>query len=230
MASSSQDAIGKGPAVMNRRSRFAWPANALAVAFLAACAVARADFAAFAVTPDPFSTFNDHLGYSLGYEFKMSSTQKVGQLGYFDNGLLTESHPVGIYDPAGTLLTSATVSATDPLSANFRYHPIAPITLTAGQTYFIAGVSGIIDDYAFTPMAFSSDPSVKFISSAYVQSTTLAFPKLVEQVGYFGPNFMIAGAVPEPAAVSLLAIGALSSWIAARRRRIAPVGRYASRA
>jgi hypothetical protein len=185
---------GKDPAEMNRRLRFGWSASALIVAFLAAAAVARADFAAMAVTADPLNTFNDHLGYSLGYEFKMSSTQTVSQLGYFDNGLITESHSVGIYAAGGTLLISATVSSTDPLTANFRYHSIAPITLTAGQTYFIAGVSGIVDDYAFTPIAFSSDPSVKFVSSAYVQSTTLAFPKAIDgQIGYFGPQFHDCG-------------------------------------
>ena len=183
-------------------------------------ASARADFVALTVTPDPFNTINDHVGYSLGYEFKMNSTETVTQLGYFDDGLMTQSHAVGIYTTAGTLLASTTVTTADALTANFRYHAIAPLTLSAGQTYVIAGVSGVLDPYAFNPTALSTDPSVTFISGDYRQSFTLEFPTTIDHfVGYFGPNFIVRSAVPEPSTVCLLGIGATSSLVGAWRRR-----------
>ena len=59
----------------------------------------------------------------------------VKYLGFFDyqGDGLTETHDVGIYDPAGNLLASATVLPGDPLIGHFRWVAVSPIVLDPGR-------------------------------------------------------------------------------------------------
>ena len=85
-------------------------------------------------------------GYTLGWEFDVTTPITVASVGWFDSGSgLSASHPVGIYNSSGVLLASETVVADDPLvssvapqpGAGFRYHPLAaPLALGVG-TYRI---------------------------------------------------------------------------------------------
>lgn len=163
------------------------------------------DSFAISLTPDPANTFNNGTGYSLGFRFTLSQDITVNALGFFADTSLTQSHAVGIFNTGGSLLVSTTVTGADPLTSDFRYHSISPFALAAG-TYVISGVTGLVDPYTFAPITFSTAPGVTFISSEFIQSSSLAFPNSTDNLtAYFGPNFEFGpavGSVPEP-----------SSWI-----------------
>ena len=58
-------------------------------------------------------TLSDSRPFTVGYTFSLSAPVTINALGYWDNGR-GSSHQVGIWDSAGTLLTSTTVLGTDP--------------------------------------------------------------------------------------------------------------------
>jgi hypothetical protein len=182
----------------------------------------RADSVAVTIVPDPNNTFNNFPpSYSFGYEFLANSDMTVTQLGYFADTELTETHVVGIYTASGTLLASTTVTNADSLTDFFRYSAIAPLVLTAGQEYVIAGTSGVIDPYAFTPTSFSFDPSLTFVTDLFDESSSLIFPTSSSGVvGYFGPNFQFTSAVPEPSTLLLGSIAAIGGLVLSCRRSL----------
>jgi hypothetical protein len=201
-----------------------------AVLTLALGSQVRADSAAVTLTPDPSNTFNNGgagSGYSLGWEFTVggSANITVTQLGYFSNfgTALTETHDVGIYDTSMNLLTSTTVLTTDPVSNLFAYHAIAPVTLSAGGTYWIMGTSGTVDPYTFTPTAFSTDPRITYNFDGFTVGGSLAFPSIQNDgtiQAYFGPNFMIgSGSVPEPSSLVLGTLAIAGVALVGLRRR-----------
>ncbi|MEX2186008.1 MAG: Ig-like domain-containing protein [Pirellulales bacterium] len=148
-------------------------------------------------------------GYTLGWEFNVTTPITVASVGWFDSGAgLSVSHPVGIYTNTGALLASATVVAGDPLvssvspqpGAGFRYHALAsPLTLGIG-TYRIGGLNpaGSTDkDYDFV-QSVTTIPQVSFVHSYYRSSGVLGFPNAFgdREKGYFGVNFQLAGGAP----------------------------------
>ncbi|MGZ8898958.1 MAG: DUF4082 domain-containing protein, partial [Limisphaerales bacterium] len=119
----------------------------------------RAQIVAVESTYNPGGTY-----YSIpddstyGWRFAVGDTPiSVTHLGYFDAGLngLTDSHMVGIWDSAGTLMTQATVpSGTEGTLVNsYRFTLATPATLDANTTYFIGGHSPSASD---TIIAFGS--------------------------------------------------------------------------
>lgn len=125
---------------------------------LAACAGAggaRADTVAITV-PGPINPeagfvqpFNYTQGtYIVGFAFRANSAISITQLGVYDSNLTGVAETfvnsaVGVYDMStNTLLTSATVHATDPATGLFRYVSITPLALNTKDTYAIVCVSG----------------------------------------------------------------------------------------
>jgi hypothetical protein len=151
--------------------------------------------------------------WSLGFKFQANANVSVTALGFYDDGMngLTESHDVGIYDDMGNLLASTTVTNADPLTGWFRYADIAPLALTAGDTYYIAAVTGT-ENYTWDPVGFTVDPAITFLGDRYVSSSVLAFPSFGPDgvTGYFGPNMLldVPAAVPAPAGLVLLGCAA----------------------
>jgi hypothetical protein len=140
-------------------------------------------------------------------------------VGWFDDGSgLTASHPVGIFNTGGALLSSATVAASDPLiasvapqpGAGFRYHSLAsPLGLAVG-TYRIGGLNpaGSSDkNYDFVP-ALTSATGVSYVHSYYEPGGALAYPNTLgdRERGYFGPNFQfeLGGGPPPTPTVDLV--------------------------
>jgi hypothetical protein len=82
--------------------------------------------------------------YLIGWYFQVNTPTTVSALGWYnDSNGLSSDHPVGIYDiQAGAFIASTTVRTSDPLTGVFRYRDLAsPVTLTAGKSYAIVGVS-----------------------------------------------------------------------------------------
>ncbi len=143
-------------------------------------------------------------------------------------------HTIGIFTDAGQLLVSGSVSpgtvdpaagppVTSQITGVFRYVVVTPTTLSAGQTYIIAGTNPLGSDDAFAvgfPLsALTVDPSISFVQgrvSPLGTGGSLLFPAVTEPPAIFnarnfGPNFQfVTGPVqviPEPGSLALLAVG-----------------------
>jgi hypothetical protein len=157
--------------------------------------------------------------WSLGWEFNLTQAVTVTQLGFYDSNQddLTERHEVGIYDSAGTLLVSGIVAPGDMLVSWFRMTNVAPTVLAAGNGYRIAATTGS-EDYTWDPIGFVTDSRVQFVADSFTFSSSLVFPvNSVGLTGWFGPNFAIGAAVPEPSTYAML--GSAIAALAMLRRR-----------
>ena len=171
----------------------------------------------------------DAAPYSLGWDFTLNQDVLVTHLGYYDRGNngLVQNHHVGIFRVSDQqLLVSNTVFTTDPLAVGdapegfYRYHDIADFLLTTGITYRIVATTSSSDGYAYDGyQGFASHPALATVGNGYWRSTVdLEFPSNLNGPIYAGPN-MLLDAIPEPASVGLLAVGALLVFRHARRNR-----------
>jgi len=155
----------------------------------------------------------------LGGEFSVGGQDMLAtDIGFFDssqNGL-AESHEMGIFASDGTLLRSGTIGAGTGASLinQFRYIGIAPLLLSAGQTYRVGAVFTTGDDPVLFPgyvTGFSTVPDITFNGSRFAFGATLDDPTLSfgGDPAYFGVNIN-ATAVPEPTTLLLLGSGVVA--------------------
>ena len=166
--------------------------------------------------------FNDPV--NLGTVFTANTNFSVNALGFYYQSDLTGSETVGLYDSSGTLLTSTTVTLSDPVVNGFLFNSITPVALTSGGQYFVVAFVGDNTwSYSLgTPPTTTSD--ITYNGWYYKYTSALAFPQVTEGgVGpYFGPNFEIAAAsaTPLPGALPLFAGGlGIIGLIAGRKKR-----------
>jgi hypothetical protein len=87
--------------------------------------------------------------YLTGFVFRANTAISMTQCGYYDSNLTGRAetfqpHAVGVYDlSTHTLLGSATVQASDPVTGFFHYVSLTnPIALNTTDAYAIVGVTG----------------------------------------------------------------------------------------
>jgi hypothetical protein len=223
-----------GMAMKMRRTLFATVA---ALALAAAAGGAEAAAYSFATAPVSFDT-----QLSLGFTFTPNVNVSVTGLGYYDlggDGFLTD-HQVGIYlgdggFGAGPLLTSTTLGAgtSGTLGANdFRYQSITPLTLLAGQSYTIAGLSPLFggnDAWVYGGpnefTGFSVDPRITIGPNAarytYFPGGLVDPSSHYADYQFYAVNFEMSSGqgVPEPASWALMISGFGLAGVALRRRR-----------
>jgi hypothetical protein len=164
-------------------------------------------------------TFSDN-PLTLGFVFTANSSFEVDSLGWFDatGEGFSSQHTVGLFDSAGTLLTSITLSAgtSDSISGGFRYHSIAPITLATGSEYTLAGTSGgpmdswTINDFV-NDFTVNSAFTIGQNAARFSYGTELVDPDshFSDYLVYSGPNLAgheLISATPEPASFLLVAL------------------------
>jgi Domain of unknown function (DUF4082)/PEP-CTERM motif len=167
--------------------------------------------------------------WDFGNNFTVTSNVSVSGLGYYadpNNGFV-DSNQVALYDSVGNLLASATVNNTYPEVGHFRYVTIAtPVTLVAGQTYQIDGVSHS-DNYTWNDTGFVTAPAINYLGNIWQLGTAPTFQagSLINDVtdGYWGPNLFLGqptftGNVPEPDLIAMIGIGLAGMFFGKRRK------------
>ena len=178
------------------------------------------------------STFNPGGSYyslppdqTFGWRFSVGDTPiSVTHLGFFDAGLdgLADSHQVGIWDSAGTLMTQATVpSGTEgTLVSAYRFTLAAPATLEANTTYYIGGLTPSASDVNIvfgSPQTYASE--ITYQTATYSQLTGFSSPDTAYggSHGVFGPNLQFTP-VPEPHHYAMFTGVGLAGFFFIRRK------------
>ncbi len=131
-----------------------------------------------------------------GFKFRPTADVRITDLGYYDRDQdgITLVHPVGIFDfDTNEELTRVDVDETSFLDGPFRYSPIAPLTLTAGRSYIVAGFhpGGAPEDFAAnTPDNLMTATEIDLQEYFFDETSDLRFPTTsFEPFRFFGPNF-----------------------------------------
>jgi len=150
----------------------------------------------------PPTTNASQVGTSFvtGYQFSVKMPLSVNALGaVLDHspskavfGVLPASMQVGLWDGSQKLLATATVYDTDPLSGNFNYSTITPVTLSPGQTYVVAGLVPAGKSTLSNVPKLATDPKVRYLGPRSAVSDNLVFPAddvIGQRNGYFAASF-----------------------------------------
>jgi hypothetical protein len=164
---------------------------------------------------------------SGGWSFTTNQAITVVALDAYDPN---SGNEVRLYEGNGTVLASAIVLPTDPTEGSptpFYTHAIAPVTLAAGQTYYIAeDFPANINGFYIGTDTPVTDPAITYGSAVFSTAglgqdpTTDAFGGRLNP-GDFGPNFDIGTlSVPEPSSLLTMCsgLGAIGAFLCLRRR------------
>lgn len=133
-----------------------------------------------------------------GWQFQTAAALTVSALGVYDYDVdgLDHDIPVGLYDASCTLVTSVLVpqALVAPLLGEYRYVPIPPIVLPAGQTFRLGALISCGD---YSPSIASLDGVVlasgigSVVGTRKGNTTMLACPNQASSGFGFAPNFII---------------------------------------
>jgi hypothetical protein len=140
--------------------------------------------------------------------------QTITSLGFYDQGQdgIATSYQLGLWDSSQNLLATATVTPSSPLTGDFRYAAIPPVTLTSSP--FTIGVllppnppDVWLDQATLTlGVGFTGAGTGRFSGP----SGTLVYPSNLDTSSYYVVNANgPAPPVPEPAAVFLAALAVI---------------------
>jgi hypothetical protein len=173
--------------------------------------------------------------------FTVNSDVTLSGLGYYADPVTgnVDGNPVAFYQCAdtaclttGTLLASTTVTDVYPETGHFRYVTISPMSLIAGDSYEVAGVSNS-DNYTWNDPGFAVNPALSILSTSGQESrwASLGTPSFLTgsgsldipgEDGIWGPNVFLGSpsfATPEPTTWALMLLGFAGLGFAGLRSR-----------
>jgi hypothetical protein len=206
------------------------PTSGFAGLYLASAVLALQPTALFAaivpaLTISDDGNLYDSNEWNVGYSFVADAPTAVLSLGVWDEGSdgLINGHEVGLWDSDETLMAVAFVppGVAGILDSGFRFVDIAPVPLTPGETYYVAGTYlGPGDDrWSADASTVLTAPGITYESRRYAFGSALAFPGEIGVFdnGYWGGNVRVDAMVPEPSPFIIAALGVCGMVI--RRRR-----------
>lgn len=146
-------------------------------------------------------------GDTTGWKFSTSSRFVITHLGFWDGDFASQpmvnSHPVGLWDTGGTLLTSNVVFAASPMTGAWRYEPTPPIVLPVGTyhlgAYYLVGNPGS-DGYMAATTSRTMAPGFTMLATLRDPDGAqpgLVFPTIETAVGgRYGPNLLFESPAP----------------------------------
>ncbi len=167
-----------------------------------------------------------------GYAFSdvLESGLFATHLGIWDAGSdgLSVAHDVGLWDSLGVLVASVTVPGGTAASLvdGFRYADIADVALSTGR-YTVGALffAGGADDQARNLVGTATASGISFVGARFINNEVASLTNPTSSLsitGLMGGSLMVDrvnGRVPEPAALSLVALAIGAAGIAARRRK-----------
>ncbi len=174
----------------------------------------------------PFAAWSADAPGVIGWRFDVNTTIILTDIGVWNADTvlgfegLTSDHEVGLWDSAGTLLTSGVAGPGGNVVGDFTYTDVADVTLVPGERYTIGAVYAIDDNDSYI-----SSPSVLNLSPEINPTTNGVFPDVADLGGLnfptgdstnaarLGTNFLF---IPAPTTAAAFGLAGLA---AARRRR-----------
>ena len=152
-----------------------------------------------------------------GYAFNVTSAGLVAtHLSFWDEGGdgLGQSHDVGLWNPAGILIASATVPSgtAATLLDGFRFVDIADVALPVGNGYVVGALflDGSPDRQALSLSGLGTASGITYVQGRFINGpVTLTLPTTSLSLGLPGGSLLVdlqAIAVPEPTTLALAAL------------------------
>lgn len=181
-----------------------------------------------------FSASYDQDHWNLGFEFKANKNLYATALGTLSAGISSKPVHIGLWNSNQQLLASVDVAKGSFVDGLFTFMPINPVSLFAGQDYYVASVG--FDFFEWNPMNPVVASGITYIQDAFnYNDSSLSFPSdtIAETPGhpvtenlseakYFGGNLQIE-AVSEPETGTMLMAGLVLVGMLVRRRNSAQV-------
>jgi hypothetical protein len=174
-----------------------------------------------------FSTIFADINGPIGWTFQPTTEIDVTALGAFTY-LGNQNIEIGLWNSSGTLLASQTITSASTVIDQSRYQSIAPVDLTADQTYYLAAfsLSGPLGAIVVTPDTAPNgfammSPDIQLGQVAYSSNSGFTFPSTIDGStgdAIIAPNFEFQP-VPEPSTILLSGVSFASLLLLRQRNK-----------